>query len=289
MRRTRRPDPTSEDGWTGEVSSGFALAGFLFLVFLGFTLLAMGPLMSLDAYFNLAPPPPSWVPFLHILDRIGQRAVCLPILGVVTFLCCRYRESWRPAFVVAFSVFTLNLVVLIFKVLLGRGQPEAADPHFFVGGMAYPSGHTSNIVLVYGLVAYLLGRYRGIGRNALRLMWTVVGVLSLTMVITSLTLNWHWFADLIAGLLIGGLVLQLTAAVDAAVPQSVLAGGPRDLRAWARRVVGHRRRPSVVPPTAVPRTTASSAPGTAAASPPSPSVPVEPPVVPPVLPRQDAS
>ena len=53
------PTATARDGWTSEVSSGLALAGFLFLVFIGFTLLAMGPLISLDAYFNLAPPPPT--------------------------------------------------------------------------------------------------------------------------------------------------------------------------------------------------------------------------------------
>ena len=57
------------------------------------------------------------------------------------------------------------------------------------------------------------------------------------MVVTSLTLNWHWFADLIAGLLVGGLVLQLTVALDAAVPRTALDGGPRRaLRALRRRL-----------------------------------------------------
>lgn len=257
MRWRRRSVATPHDDWTSEVASGLALAGFLFLVFVGFTLLAMGPLISLDAYFNLAAPPPAWLPFLHVLDRIGQRAVCLPILAVVTFVSCRHRESWRPAWVVALSVFTLNLAVLIFKVSLGRGQPEAADPAFFVGGMAYPSGHTSNIVLVYGLSVYLLGKYRGVGRAALRVMWSVVVLLSVTMVVTSLSLTWHWFADLIAGLLVGGAVLQLTTALDAAVPQTALQRGPRQLLRAARRRI--RRQ-----------------------------APAEAPVVPPVVPRRDA-
>ena len=41
----------------------------------------------------------------------------------------------------------------------------------------------------------------------------VVG-LSLLMVVVSMTLNWHWFADLVAGLLIGGVVLELSVAAD---------------------------------------------------------------------------
>jgi undecaprenyl-diphosphatase len=146
--------------------------------------------------------------------------------------------------VVACAVFSLNLLVLILKVVLGRGQPESADPAFFAGGMAYPSGHTSNIVLVYGLVAYLLSRYRHVSLVRVRVLWCAVGLLSLTMVITSLTLNWHWFADLIAGLLVGGVTLQLTAAVDSAVPDDALSGLPQ-------RVLGRiRRRRRVARPAA---------------------------------------
>jgi membrane-associated phospholipid phosphatase len=231
LARWRRGRTAVDDGWTSEVSSGLALAGFLFLVFVAFTLLAMGPLISLDTYFNLEVPPPAWVPVLHILDRIGQRAICLPVLGVVTFLVCRRGQSWRPAVMVAISVFTLNLVVLILKVCLGRAEPETADPAFFSGGMAYPSGHTANIVLVYGLTVFLLSRYHVVGRRVLALLWGIVAMLSVTMVATSLTLNWHWFADLLAGLLIGAVVLQLTVAVDAAVPESAFANGWRtDLR-----------------------------------------------------------
>lgn len=214
MLRRRRGDTTPHDDWTSPVSASLATAGFLGVVFTGFTLLAMGPLLAIDTYFNLDPPPRGWVPVLHVLDRVGQRAICLPVLAVVVLLCCRRRESLRPGFVAAGAVFSLNLLVLILKVLLGRGQPAAADPHFFIGGMAYPSGHTSNIVLVYGLCVYLLWRYYGLGRRGIVALWSVVGLLSLVMVAVSMTLNWHWFADLVAGLVVGGMVLELTVAVD---------------------------------------------------------------------------
>lgn len=213
MRSPRRGSQT-HDGWTSPVSSALALAGFLGVVFVAFTLLALEPLMAIDAYFNLDPPSPTWVPILHVLDRVGQRAVCLPILGVVVFLCWRRSKSWRPPIVAAVSVFCLNLLVLILKVGLGRGQPSSADPSFFIGGMAYPSGHTANIVLVYGLAAYLLGRYYGLSPRVYGALWTAVALLSMMMVVVSMSLNWHWFADLVAGLIIGGLVLEVTVAAD---------------------------------------------------------------------------
>jgi membrane-associated phospholipid phosphatase len=229
----RRHRSTLDDGWNSEISSGLALAGFLFLVFLGFTLLAIGRLKSIDAYFSVAPPPQSWVPFLHVLDRIGQRAVCLPILGVAVFMACRKQESWRPAVVAGTSVFMLNLIVLVLKVTLGREEPNTGDPSFFQGGMAYPSGHSSNIVLVYGLAVYMLSHYHVLSRRTLAILWSLVALLSVMMVVTSLTLDWHWFADLIAGLIVGSMVLQLTATVDSMVPDVEL---PR----WRMR-----RRPQV--------------------------------------------
>ncbi len=212
MRRTIRR--TAKGDWSSEVSSGFALAGFLAVVFVGFTLLAMGPLVRIDAYFNLAPPPRAWVPVLHVIDRIGQRAVALPILFVVLYFVVRRQQSWRPVVVAGAAVFFLNLLVLVLKVGLGRGQPGTANPSFFVGGMAYPSGHSSNVILVYGVIVYLLHRYGALDRARVVLGSGLVGLLCVVMVVTSLTLDWHWFADLIAGLLVGGMMLQLTATLD---------------------------------------------------------------------------
>ena len=242
MRRRSRERSARQDDWTSELSSSLALAGFLFFVLVGFTMLAMAPLASLDTYLSLGAPPPAWVSTLHLVDRVGQRAVCVPVLAAVTYLCCRHQRSWRPAWVVAAAVFALNLAVLVLKLALGRGQ-AGTDPAFFVGGMAYPSGHTANIVLVYGLVAYLLSRYRGASQRVGAALWCAVGVLAVTMVTTSLLLSWHWFADLVAGLLVGAVLLQLTVAADTALPRTALRQSPRDalrrlssaLPRWVRR------------------------------------------------------
>ncbi|MDP9822966.1 phosphatase PAP2 family protein [Nocardioides massiliensis] len=204
----------ASDEWSTEVSSGYALAGFLTLVLVAFTLLAMGPMTRIDVYFNLDPAPGRWRPLLTVLDRIGQRAVCLPILAVVAVYVARRAGTWRPVLVAAGGVVALNLVVLVLKLAFGRSFPLTADPSFFTGGMAYPSGHGANVLFVYGLVPYLLARYLGPRRGRDALLWAGVAVLSTVMVVVSLTLNWHWFADLVAGLLVGAIVLQLVEAVD---------------------------------------------------------------------------
>ncbi len=217
-----------DDGWTSGVASGFALAGFLTLVLVAFTLLAMGPLVLYDAYFSASPPPGQLEPFLHVLDRVGQRAVALPILALVVVLIHQRTGSWRPAATAAAGVFALNVVVLVLKVALGRSFPHTGDPAFFTGGMAYPSGHSANVMLVYGLAAYLWTHYTAPPRRTRVLMWGAVGALSVTMVVTSIALNWHWFADLVAGLLVGAIVLEVTASFDRLLATSrvPLVGAP---------------------------------------------------------------
>lgn len=202
----------ADRGWTSEAYSALARAGFLAVVFVAFTLLAVRPLVGLDAYLNLAPPPRPWLPLLHSLDRIGQRAVCLPVLATAVWLSWRRSGSTRPVWLAAASMLALNLVVLALKVALGRGEPAPGDPSFFVGGMAYPSGHTANIVAVYGLAVVVLSRFGGLRAWTVRVLWVLVGGLAVLMVAVSVTLHWHWFADLVAGLLVGGVVLELTVA-----------------------------------------------------------------------------
>ena len=203
---------------------GLLVGATLILVFALFTLAAIGPLEGLDVALNrprhLAP----WRDELRATDRIGQRAVGLPLLGIVVAIVALRARRLRPVTVAVLGVLSLNLVTLILKFTLGRGSPRLGDPDFFSGGEIYPSGHTGNVVVVYGLIVYVLIRY-----GAMRMRWRpwlVVAVLSAVMVGTSLALRWHWFTDLIGGLLIGAAVLVLTCTVDAMIPVHTDGGRP---------------------------------------------------------------
>jgi membrane-associated phospholipid phosphatase len=212
--RSRRAQPSR-----GRVlREGFLVVGLIAVVFAAWTWLAIGPLEHFDVLLNHRRHIQDLKPSLHILDRIGQRAVCLPVLVLVTGYVAWRTRRWRPVTVAVSSVIAVNLVVLVLKLWLGRGQPRLEDPDFFNGGDLYPSGHTANVVLVYGLAAFLLVRYVGLSRRVRRMLWTVVLVLSVVMTVTSLTLRWHWFTDLIGGLLVGAAVLQAAVTLDSVVP-----------------------------------------------------------------------
>lgn len=205
-------------GRNSTLLSGLLVASLLLMAFAVLTLGAIGPLERLDIALNgrrnLAP----FRDELMAIDRIGQRAVCLPLLAIATGLAAWRTRRLRPVTVAAVSVVALNLGVLVLKLSLSRGLPRLEDPSFFLGGDIYPSGHAANVVLVYGLIAYLLLRYGVVSRRARGRLTAAVVVLSLIMLATSLALRWHWFTDLVGGFLIGAAVLCTTVAVDRYIP-----------------------------------------------------------------------
>ncbi|MGH3446089.1 MAG: phosphatase PAP2 family protein [Nocardioidaceae bacterium] len=205
---------------TRPITSVLLLTGGLAAAFAIYTWLLVdwGPMGSVDLALDRDYPIQSLLPWLHALDRIGQRAVCLPILGLVIAVVSWRHRAARPLLVGAVGVVAINLVVLILKVWLGRGAPLENQPAFFVNGQMYPSGHTANIIVVYGTCVYLLSHYAHPSRRTRWILVGVVSFLSTVMLCTSLLLQWHWFSDLVGGYLIGGVVLAVTVGIDAAVP-----------------------------------------------------------------------
>jgi undecaprenyl-diphosphatase len=203
-----------------QLCSGLLGAAALLLAFLVLTVLIPGPLRPLDLAFNQfrGDDFSTIRPYLEVLDRIGQRAVCLPVLAAVAAWASYRAKTWRPAVVAAGSVLAVNVVVAVFKFGLERGAPLDNEPDFLTGGVMYPSGHAANVLLVYGLAAYLWWRYTDASR---RTRWAlVVGVAMLTVLMftTSLSLRWHWFTDLVAGVLVGAAALRTAVVVDRAIP-----------------------------------------------------------------------
>ena len=152
------------------------------------------------------------------LDDLGLRGVSgISLLIVATYISRRFK-TWRPLNLGVLAFVALNVVVGGFKYGLGRTKPRDGFDVLHAGGMSYPSGHASNAILIWGVVAYLIYRYAHVNRYKGRLASAGVGVLALTVCVVSLIRNTHWFSDLFGGLLLGGALLVLIIAIDRFFP-----------------------------------------------------------------------
>lgn len=193
-------------------------AGYLFVTV---QVLTNGPLIEVDRYFNdLDRPRFSGLSHFVIrrLDDLGLRSVSGIALLIVAIFIARKFKTYRPFNLGVLAFLSLNIVVGSFKYALGRTKPREGFDLLHAGGMSYPSGHASNAILIWGIIAYLIYRYAHVDRYRGRLASAAVGLLALTVCVVSLVRNTHWFSDLFGGLLLGAALLVLIIAIDRFFP-----------------------------------------------------------------------
>jgi membrane-associated phospholipid phosphatase len=155
---------------------------------------------------------------LLALDDMGLRGFTATVLLIVAGIIGLRFKSFRPFNLSILALLALNGVVGACKLIIGRTKPRLYVDQLHANGMSYPSGHASNAIISWGLIAYLIYRYtdrkpfRGV--RLFPLAWAI----SLTVCIVSLIRKTHWFSDLLGGVFIGAALLVMVIAVDRYIP-----------------------------------------------------------------------
>ena len=198
-------------------------SGLLFLGYLIVTQQVMtnGPLINIDSEIAEAKRHQftgSADFIIRKLDNLGLRGLTATILVIAAILISRRFRSWRPLNLAVLALLSLNFVVGVSKLAIGRTKPRLNVDLIHAGGMSYPSGHASNALLSWGILAYLIYRYTHREVFHGRVLTIIVASLTLTVCVVSLFRVTHWFSDLVGGLFIGGSLLVLIIAIDRYFP-----------------------------------------------------------------------
>ena len=230
---------------------GTALVGALLLIYAALCALVLShsALVRLDtAVLRWAPAVhwPQLYPVLSVWVLLGQRAVCLVL--AVAWLAGRALRTrdLRPLLMFGLVTLLLNASVGLVKDAIGRLGPlqlgpaalQAGASAIFTDGTIFPSGHTANAVVTWGVLAWLARRHRKV--------WALAaGVMGVSIGLTTIYLGTHWVSDVLAGWVAGGLVLL---AVPSLVPVvERLDRIARGLLRRPRRARGVRRPGAVLP------------------------------------------
>lgn len=199
--------------WSASLFAGFLLVTQQVVTY--------GPITDIDKALSKADHPRFHGLSAFIIrrfDDLGLRGVSGIALFIVAIYISRRFKTWRPINLGLLSFISLNIVVGAFKYGLGRTKPRLGIDLLHAGGMSYPSGHASNAIFIWGIIAYLIYRYAHVDRYRGRLASAGVATLALTVCTVSLLRNTHWFSDLFGGLLLGGALLVLVIAIDRYFP-----------------------------------------------------------------------
>ncbi|RAJ40361.1 undecaprenyl-diphosphatase [Kitasatospora sp. SolWspMP-SS2h] len=223
----------------------FGLVGVLYLVVV-LAILYDSPLVDLDWFLQQLRPYRQWpgaLPYLDIWVIAGQRGPTAIAACLWLGWRCYRSHSARPLLVMGMALLLLNVTVGGVKILTGRLGPHYAhyvgSPELFSGGSIFPSGHTANAVVTWGVLAYLATRWRRTGT-------VLAGLTAASIGLTTVYLGTHWISDVFAGWAAGALVLlslPLAEPAVAALDRRVLAAWHREGR-FARPAAAPRPRPA---------------------------------------------
>jgi membrane-associated phospholipid phosphatase len=166
--------------------------------------------------------------FMNVYVIAGQRGPSAIVVSAWLIWRCWRTRSWRPLLVLGVSLVLLNMSVGAVKIGMGRLGPHyahvAGSSELFQGGGIFPSGHTANAVVTWGILAYLASRWRRLGA-------VVAGFMGITIGLTTLYLGTHWVSDVLAGWAAGALVLLALPLFEPVI----VSADERMQAAWADR------------------------------------------------------
>jgi membrane-associated phospholipid phosphatase len=161
---------------------------------------------------------PSVYFMLRRIDDLGLRWLSAVAILILSAFLWRKFNTFRPLFLSLVALLALNGVVGVFKLFIGRTKPRLNMDLLNSGGMSFPSGHISNVVLIWGLFAYLVYRYLWHEPKSAQQLITIISSLTTAIMCVSLYRNTHWFSDLVGGVFLGGALLVSVTALDRIIP-----------------------------------------------------------------------
>ncbi|WP_425470928.1 phosphatase PAP2 family protein [Streptomyces armeniacus] len=149
---------------------------------------------------------PEYHAFLDYFVVLGQRAPTAVLVAAWLGWRSWRQRTPRPLLILALALLLLNVSVGAVKIGLGRLGPhyatEVGSAELFAGGDIFPSGHTANAVVTWGILAYLASTPR-----ARRMLSLVAAFAALGVGATTVYLGTHWVSDVLLGWAAGLLIL----------------------------------------------------------------------------------
>jgi undecaprenyl-diphosphatase len=142
---------------------------------------------------------------------LGSNVVLVPLVLIVGGYFVFRRRDWKPLGKLGASLLGAILLYDLVKSLVARARPPARlDVGYTFSGFSFPSGHATESLAVWGMLAILASAVL----RRRRYMPFLLAIVVVSLVGASrIYLGAHWLSDVLGGYALGGLWLSLLMAV----------------------------------------------------------------------------
>ncbi len=203
---TRPPDPAPGMSVTRKSLFAVTLAFYAAVVA---AVVQTTYLVRLDWQLMLFRPYKQWPelhPFLDYFVVLGQRGPTAVLVAAWLGWRSWRQRTLRPLLMLGAALLLLNVTVGAAKLGMAREGPHYATTigsnEMWLTGDIFPSGHTANAVVTWGILAYLAST-----EVARRRLSVVAAVFALGVGATTVYLGTHWVSDVLLGWAAGLLIL----------------------------------------------------------------------------------
>jgi len=141
---------------------------------------------------------------------LGSTAVLIPLAVAIGAWFMWRRKDWKPSGKLALALGGAVAFYDIVKPLVGRVRPPMDDRFLHVSGWSFPSGHATQAVATYGMLALILSAGRPV--RARIGLWCAAGAVAVLVGASRLYLGVHWLTDVLGGWALGTAWLALLIA-----------------------------------------------------------------------------
>ena len=166
---------------------------------------------------------------------LGSIALIVPAVLLLAGFSLARRHDWRPCAKLAVAVGGAVALYDVVKPVVDRPRPSSAIWIGHYSGAAFPSGHTTQAVAFYAMLALILSAGRSVRSRTT--VWAGAALIALLVGASRVYLGAQWLSDVLGGYALGVAWVALVVAV------SLIAFRPRNrvVESQGQEVGGSRR------------------------------------------------
>jgi membrane protein DedA with SNARE-associated domain/membrane-associated phospholipid phosphatase len=154
---------------------------------------------------------------MKVVTAFGSTLVMVPLIAIAGLVCWRRSGRLRPLLLLAVAASGGWGLSSVMKELVGRPRPPLSVHLVSISAWAYPSGHATQAMALYGCAAALTAA--SVTRWSAKVTaWAAASLVIAAIGFSRLYLGVHWLTDVLGGYALGavwlGLVLIVTRLTD---------------------------------------------------------------------------